>query len=409
MKKVIAALAVIAAAVLAGFGFMIWRARSGAAEAVSAYNALAQDYNDRIAPYNQAAARIAAANDELQGVLDAAGAVVKEAKEAYEPDTLETLRETADKARKVLVEVPVQIDPFAQMESPGGYDRAQLEAQKIEAEASAAAVQESMARIPAVPEVPDYAGQISAVQAAEKAYAASVQKLANVTAPPDAFVRDRIGRIRTVVQTEAAAEGNDPNQMLGKKGGYLSCVYFLDSRILEAGLLPEDVMPDGQDGQEDETGPEDAESAETEASEAGSAAAELSADGASGETAAVAEEAGRQGTETEASEAGNTAAEMAADGASGETAAAAGQEPAPEARYHVVTAGTEGGGAVEVYATAGEAQARDEYLAFFEGSVMDPGAHAVEGTCVLRASRHLEAAQQQALIEDLRAALLEVD
>ena len=53
----------IAAAVLvlaAGFFiYTVWSARAEASAAVEAYNSAAQDYNDTIAPYNQAASDIA--------------------------------------------------------------------------------------------------------------------------------------------------------------------------------------------------------------------------------------------------------------------------------------------------------------------------------------------------------------
>ena len=71
--------------------------------------------------------------------------------------------------------------------------------------------------------------------------------------------------------------------------------------------------------------------------------------------------------------------------------------------------GTEGGGAVEVFATEEEAKNRAEYIAFFDGSVMEAGPCLVEGTCVIRASRHLEAEDQQKLLREVRDALLSVE
>ena len=422
-KKIIGILAVAAAAALAVFGFMVWSARSAATEAVSAYNAAVQEYSEKIEPYNEAAAGIAAENARLQEVLDQAGSVIGQGKEAYEPDTLDVLQEEMKKAEKALADVPAQLDPFTEMEMPGSFNRKELEAEKLEAEAAQAAVRAAVEKIPALPEIPDFTDRIDAVQKSEKAYEDSVRKLANVTAPADAFVRERVRGLETVVQTAAVSEKNDPNGLLGKKGGYLGCIYFLDARI-DLDLLPAEVAPE-EEGGDDDGAAEDAE-VENNAQEAGEEAepggsSEESAAAGTGESAAAATSAGMAsasaGSEgaalTEAAEPSAAVSTGIASSAAAatSTAAAASAEPSPEeeGRYDVVAAGTDGGGAVEVYATKEEAEARDKYLAFFSGSVMDPGAHAVEGTCVIRASRYLEVDQQQALIEAVRAALLKVE
>ena len=286
-KKIVGALAVAAAAVLAVFGFMVWSARSAAAEAVSAYNAAVQEYSEKIGPYNEAAAGIAAENARLQEVLDQAGSVIAQGKEAYEPDTLDMLQEEMKKAEKALADVPARLDPFAEMEMSGSFNRKELEAEKLEAEAAEAAVGEAMEKIPPLPEVPDFTDRIDAVQKAQKVYEDSVRRLANVTAPADAFVRERVRGLETVMQTAAVSEKNDPNGLLGKTGGYLGCVYFLDERI-DLNLLPAEVMPE-EEGSDD--GPAESESAPEEADEgAGSG-------GSSGESASVAaEEADSAGT-----------------------------------------------------------------------------------------------------------------
>ena len=438
MKKIIGIAAVIA--ILAGgiFGFTIWRARKEASEAVRAYNEAAGAYNENIAPYNEAAAGIAAADSQLREVLEAAAEVIEQGEEAYEPETLEELRAEVEKAERALVEVPVQIDPFGEMEETYSFDRTDLESVKLEAEAAASAVQEVAAKIPPQPKVPDYTEQIEAVQKARTAYENSVRKLENVTAPADAFVRERLKGLEHVVQTAAVTESNDPNELLGKEGGYLGCVYFLDDRI-EPELLPEEVYEDAEPAGEEEGGgqqisgeTEDEEAADS--GDAGSTAADDSTEGSksaadSGETAAVAGDTGsavvvsddgntgsaasavgRSEDENPAAAASGRTEEPAEAGTTGGTAAASSEAVLEEQeKYDVIAAGTAGGGAVEIFATVEEAEKRDEYLAYFAGSVMDPGAHAVEGTCVIRASRYLEADQQEALIETVRAALLKVE
>jgi hypothetical protein len=75
-------------------------------------------------------------------------------------------------------------------------------------------------------------------------------------------------------------------------------------------------------------------------------------------------------------------------------------------RYSLVTgvteesaieAGTDGGGAIEVYASVDDAQKRNEYLSVFDGTVFSSGSHTVLGTLVIRTSNELTASQQQTL------------
>lgn len=63
--------------------------------------------------------------------------------------------------------------------------------------------------------------------------------------------------------------------------------------------------------------------------------------------------------------------------------------------------GTDGGGAIEVYATVDDAENRNEYLAALDGGIFASGSHAVVGTCVIRTSDYLSASQQDALEQEI--------
>ena len=427
MKKKAIGIAAAVLALAAGFFiYTVWSARAEASAAVEAYNSAAQDYNDTIAPYNQAASEIAEVNGELQAVLDSAKAVLDKGEEAYEPDTQDLLESAVQKAEKVFAEVPVQIDPFEMRNVPAGFSTDQLELAQHEAETAQKAVEESLEKIPEVPEVPDYTQEIEAVRSAQKNYEKSVRKLANITSPPDSFVKERLERIDTVVQAEAVSEGNDPNGLLGTKGGYLGCVYFLDERI-DRSLLPQEAFEkDGKKASEDEKAPES--SSEEEASAADSATEEAAASegGTAAETAEAGTAAAAEGetvTETAAAAEGRTAETAAA--VEGVTAAgagvSAGSETAAEAAaagedspkknpsIDVVMIGTAGGGAVEIYSSREEAEKRAEYISFFDGSVMDAGSCAIEGTCLIRTSKYLDEEGQEKLTRAVREALLTVD
>ena len=455
VKKAIVIAAVIAAVVLAVFYYNIHTARTAASGSIDAYNELARSYNEKIEKYNAAASSIAAANEELQGVLNEAGSLADQNKKAYEPRTLEKLQKAIKTAEGRLVEAPVQFDPFEMRELQSSFNKSDLEIQKMEADVAATGVEEAMTKIPEIPAVPDYSEQIKAVQDAQKSYENSVQKLANVTAPPDDFVSGRLKRISTIVETGAVTKEQDPNGLLGEKGGYTGCVYFLDERV-DRELLPEEAFKKAPDEDEDEeaAGASDEDPAEADtarenaaeggtsvenaaeagttaessaeagtaadsSSEAGTAADSAAAAGTSVESAAAAGASGElesspaSGTTAEdTAEGGTSAGTTAENAAASETAASEiseEKEQKPKEVIDVVMIGTVGGGAVEIFPTEEDAQARIEYLRFFEGSLMDPGAFDVEKTCVIRASKYLDAVEQKELIEKIREELLATD
>lgn len=455
VKKAIVIAAVIAAVVLAVFYYNIHTARTAASGSIDAYNELARSYNEKIEKYNAAASSIAAANEELQGVLNEAGSLADQNKKAYEPRTLEKLQKAIKTAEGRLVEAHVQFDPFEMRELQSSFNKSDLEIQKMEADVAATGVEEAMTKIPEIPAVPDYSEQIKAVQDAQKSYENSVQKLANVTAPPDDFVSGRLKRISTVVETGAVTKEQDPNGLLGEKGGYTGCVYFLDERV-DRELLPEEAFKEAPDEDEDEAAagasdedPAEADTARENAAEGGTSVenaaeagttAESSAEAgtaadSSSEAGTAADSAAAAGTSVESAAAAGASGELESSPASGTTAedtaeggtsagttaenAAASEtavseiseekEQKPKEVIDVVMIGTVGGGAVEIFPTEEDAQARIEYLRFFEGSLMDPGAFDVEKTCVIRASKYLDAVEQKELIEKIREELLATD
>lgn len=75
----------------------------------------------------------------------------------------------------------------------------------------------------------------------------------------------------------------------------------------------------------------------------------------------------------------------------------------------IVAKGTDGGGAVEVYATIEDATARDAYLGAFDGSILSSGSHVVLGTVVIRTSDVLTATQQRELETAIHDALVRID
>lgn len=390
-KKILAVAAAVVLLAACFFIYRIWNARKAASSAVEAYNAAAQEYNDAISPYNEAAAGIADENTKLQTALDSADAVLKKGGEAYEPDTQKKLEKAVKKARKSLMEAPVLIDPFEIRTVPAVFSTKELALLQDEAETAREMAEDAKGKIPAVPEVPDFSEEINEVGTAQKNYENSIRMLANITKPSDRFVKERLGRIKTVIQAEAVTPENDPNGLLGKKDGYIGCVYFLDESV-DQSLLPKEAFSKKEKKEKKDTADE-----------------AMSADTAA--TVSEATSADTAGTEAEAASSDRAGTETEAEASSADTAAAA-AEAVPAAREgtaDVVMIGTAGGGAVEVFASREEAEKRAEYISFFEGSVMDAGSCTVEGTCLIRTSKYLSGDQQEKLTKKIREALLAVD
>lgn len=78
-------------------------------------------------------------------------------------------------------------------------------------------------------------------------------------------------------------------------------------------------------------------------------------------------------------------------------------------REDVVDVGTQGGGAIEIFNTNEEAEARNTYLASFDGTIFVSGSHYVIGTVLIRTSDELTGTQQLELTDKIKEALTAID
>ncbi len=74
----------------------------------------------------------------------------------------------------------------------------------------------------------------------------------------------------------------------------------------------------------------------------------------------------------------------------------------------VVGVGCDGGGAVEIFKTAEEAEVRNTYLGAFDGTALASGSHYVYGTILVRTSNELSGTKQLALTDKIVQALVRV-
>lgn len=76
---------------------------------------------------------------------------------------------------------------------------------------------------------------------------------------------------------------------------------------------------------------------------------------------------------------------------------------------NVIDIGCIGGGAIEIFKTVEEAQARDTYLASFDGTAITSGSHYVYGTIIIRTSDELTGTKQLELTDKILRALIYVE
>ena len=137
-----------------------------------------------------------------------------------------------------------------------------------------------------------------------------IKVVAQIANPSEKWVEERLKTVSKIDKIEAVSEDNDPNLMLGKDGGYTSCLYFTISDIDE-------------------------------------------------------------------------------DSVEGDT---------------VVDKGTDAGGAIEVYKSVEDAEARCEYLAGFDNTLLYSGSYAIVGTMVIRTSYRLDGENQLELTTEITKA-----
>ena len=68
-----------------------------------------------------------------------------------------------------------------------------------------------------------------------------------ITAPQESWIEDRLRSISDLTGMEAVTKANDPNGLLGKDGGYTSCVYFTVKGIDPKDIPGESIVDMGTD------------------------------------------------------------------------------------------------------------------------------------------------------------------
>ena len=68
-----------------------------------------------------------------------------------------------------------------------------------------------------------------------------------ITNPSEKWVLDRLDSVEDITGVEAVTTNHDPNAMLGKEGGYSSCIYFTSQVIDPESVTGKDIVDKGTD------------------------------------------------------------------------------------------------------------------------------------------------------------------
>lgn len=68
-----------------------------------------------------------------------------------------------------------------------------------------------------------------------------------ITAPAEEWVLERLEEVDSVTGMQAVTSENDPNGLLGKEGGYISCIYFITKDISPTSVKGSSIVEKGTD------------------------------------------------------------------------------------------------------------------------------------------------------------------
>lgn len=74
-----------------------------------------------------------------------------------------------------------------------------------------------------------------------------IQMISQITDPDETWVMNRIKNAEHVIDAQCVTPNHDPNQMIGKKGGYKGCIYFSVSVIDPNTVKGKDIVDKGTD------------------------------------------------------------------------------------------------------------------------------------------------------------------
>ena len=168
--------------------------------------------------FKEASTKVEALNSELdKSVLDAETIIATNEK-AFDENAIGTLETAVSTAKSSKVTIP---------EQPKELESIKIEIEKLNNT--------------------DYTSLLQQIADSRKAYEDSVKQLKQVTVPTEAFVIERVQAVEGVTGVSAVTEDNDPNEKLGKQGGYTAQIYFSYNLVNQADVIGNSIIDKGTD------------------------------------------------------------------------------------------------------------------------------------------------------------------
>ncbi len=88
---------------------------------------------------------------------------------------------------------------------------------------------------------------IATLEEMTEALEENVKVVEQITVPDEAWLIERLQSVDGVQEIEAVTEDNDPNGMLNKENGYVSCIYFSYDKVDDSSVPGESIIDKGTD------------------------------------------------------------------------------------------------------------------------------------------------------------------
>lgn len=203
--KLIAAIIVIIAVIIAGICYWYFQIKKPHDTAVNNFNAAAKTVTEQ--------------NKELDAIIESAQAVLDSGDQPYDANTSTDAITAISDAEAAKREVP---------EIPDKTDDIDAETDKLS-------------------EPLDYSSVITNVNDKKTALENSIQQMKQITNPSEDFVIQRLQGIDGISGYQAVTEDHDPNGNLNKQGGYTAAVYFSSPWINQDEVYGNDIIDKGTD------------------------------------------------------------------------------------------------------------------------------------------------------------------
>ncbi len=168
--------------------------------------------------FEEASIKLATMNSELENSIINDELLIAANEKAYDENAIGKLEMAVSMAKSLKVAIP---------EKPKELESMKSEIEKINNT--------------------DYTSLLKQIADSKKLYEDSVNQLKQVIAPPEAFVIDRIQAIDGIMEISAVTEDNDPNNKLGKQGGYTAHIFFSYNLVNQADVSGNSIIDKGTD------------------------------------------------------------------------------------------------------------------------------------------------------------------